>query len=79
VGTGHFRVGTKSGNMAVITMATITAIQNAGGRATWELISKTAAVNGSPGTVAAEFKTYNAAGTLTDYTVDVELRGPKIQ
>jgi hypothetical protein len=79
VGAGHFRVGTKSGNMAVITMAQITAIQNAGGRATWELISKTAAVNGSPGTVAAEFKTYNAAGTLTDYTVDVELRGPKIQ
>jgi hypothetical protein len=79
IAPGHFRVGTKSGNMAAITMAQITAIQNAGGRVSWELISKSATVGGSPGTIAAEFKTYNAAGTLTDYVVDVELRGPKIQ
>lgn len=76
--TGHFRIGTKSGNISAITMAQITAIQNAGGAATWELISKTASI-GSPGILAAEFKTRNSAGVLTDYVVDVELKGPKIQ
>lgn len=78
VGNGHFRIGTRSQNMAAITMATIDAIQNAGGRATWELISKSVTVGGSPGVVAAEFKTYDAAGSPTDYVVDVTLKGPKI-
>jgi hypothetical protein len=78
VAAGHIRVGTKSGLMSSITMAQIVAIQGVGFGWTWVLISKTAAVNGSPGTVAAEFKIFNQAGVLSDAVIDVELRGPKV-
>lgn len=72
VAAGHFKIGSKGGISSLVT-AKIDAIQNAGGAATWELISKTQTVNSE---VAAEFKTRNSAGTLTDYTVDVTLTGP---
>lgn len=78
VAAGHIRVGTKSGLMSSITMAEIIAIQNVTFGHSWVLLSKTAAVNGSPGTVAAEFKIFNQAGTLVDAVIDVELRGPKV-
>lgn len=78
VGAGHFRVASKSGLMSSITMATIRAIQNVGPGWTSELISKSASVGGSPGSIAAEFKIYNNLGVGADAVVDVELRGPKV-
>ena len=74
VAAGHFKVRTRGG-MSAISTATILAIQNVGGVASWELISKSATIGGEG--PAAEFKIRNAAGTLIDAVVDVEIKGPK--
>lgn len=74
IAAGHFRIGSKSGKLASINNAGITALIGTGAGWTWELINKTSTVNGQP---AAEFKVYNASGTLADATVDVYLQGPK--
>lgn len=68
---GHFRIGTRGG-VATIRTARISAIQNVTSGWTWTLISKSVTVNGQPG---AEFKVWNAAGTLSDAVIDVEIRG----
>jgi hypothetical protein len=78
VAAGHIRVASKSGLISTITSATIRALQNVGAGASWELISKSALIGGSPGVLAAEFKIYNGAGALVDATIDVELQGPKV-
>lgn len=72
VATGHFKIGSKNGDISAITIARITALQNVGAGYTWELISKSETVNGY---AAAEFKIYNASNTLADAVVDVELSG----
>lgn len=72
IAAGHFRVGSRDGEIAAITLARITALQNVGAGWTWTLINKTSTVGGYP---AAEFKIYNGSGTLADATVDVELKG----
>lgn len=74
IAAGHFQIGSKSGDLAAISVARILALQNVGGGWTWELINKTSTVNGEP---AAEFKTYNATPALADATIDVSLKGPK--
>lgn len=74
IAAGHFQIGSKSGEIAAISVARIEALQNVGAGWTWELISKAVTVNGEPG---AEFKVYNNAGTLADATIDAILRGPK--
>jgi len=71
---GHFKIGSREGDMAAISQATIAALQSVGPGWTWELISKSQTVNGYP---AAEFKIYDNTGTLADAVVDVELKGPK--
>lgn len=73
IAAGHFEVGSLGG-LAVISQASLTAIQNVGAGYSSELISKTKTVNGQP---AAEFKVYDNTNTLADATVDVLLRGPK--
>ena len=73
IATGHFRIGSK-GNIQLIAVASIRALQNVGAGYSWELISKAQNVNGE---VAAEFKVYDGSGSLSDATVDVELKGPK--
>jgi hypothetical protein len=75
VGTGNFRIGSKSGLIAAITTAQIVALQNTGGAWTWELVNKTSTVNGQP---AAEFKIRNASGVLADALIDVSLIGAKV-
>jgi hypothetical protein len=75
VGTGNFRIGSKSGLIAAISTAQIVALQNTGGAWTWELVNKTSTVNGQP---AAEFKIRNASGVLADALIDVSLIGAKI-
>jgi hypothetical protein len=67
--------------LAVNTMARINALQNVGAAYTWELVSKAATkpggwTNAASGP-AAQFRIRNAAGTLSDATIDVELRGPR--
>ena len=62
----------------MISQARISAIQNVGAGWSWELLSKSAAAFGSPGTLAAEFKLYNGSGTLADALIDAELKGPKV-
>lgn len=74
VATGHFKIGSKTGKLASISNAGITALIGTGAGWTWELISKTQTVNSQP---AAEFKVYNSSGTLADATLDVYLQGPK--
>lgn len=71
---GHFKIGSKSGNLASISSAKIVALQNVGAGWTWELLNKSSTVNSQP---AAEFKIYNNAATLADAVIDVELKGPK--
>lgn len=73
VAAGHIKVGSKSGLIAAITQASITALQSVGAGWTWVLISKSQTVNSQP---AAEFKIYNN-GVLADAVIDVELKGPK--
>jgi hypothetical protein len=75
VAAGHFRIGSKSGQISSITSASIVALQSTGGAWTWELVNKTSTVNGQP---AAEFKIRNASGTLANALVDVMLKGPKV-
>lgn len=72
VGTGHFQIS--SDEVSIISTARISALQNVGPGWTWELISKTATVNGNQ---AAEFKIYDDSDTLADATVDITLKGPK--
>lgn len=72
---GHFRIGSKSGQISSITSASIVALQSTGGAWTWELVNKSSIVGGEP---AAEFKIRNAAGTLADALVDVMIKGPKV-
>lgn len=74
VAAGHFKIGSKGG-LASITTARIVAVQNVGSGWSWSLISKSQTVNGEP---AAEFKLWNGSGTLSNATVDVELRGPSV-
>ena len=67
--------------LAVNTMARINALQSVGGAWTWELVSKNASkpggwTNAASGP-AAQFRIRNAAGTLADATIDIELRGPR--
>ena len=73
VAAGHFKIGSKSGDLVSIGQAALV-LQNVGSGWTWELISKSQTVNGQP---AAEFKVWNA-GVLADATVDVTLVGPKV-
>ena len=77
IATGHFRLAAPS--LSVISQARLSAIQNVGAGWSWELISKSAAAFGSPGTLAAEFKLYNGSGSLADATIDAELKGPASQ
>ena len=72
--TGHFKLATRGDTLA-ITSATIQAFQNAGSGWTWELLDKATFIT-SGGPVAAEFKIYKD-GTLTDATIDAEIKGPK--
>jgi len=72
---GHFKIGSKSGNLASISSAKIVALQNVGAGWTWELLNKSSTVNSQP---AAEFKIYNNTATLADAVIDVELKGPKV-
>lgn len=77
---GDIYVIAKNG-LAVNTMARINALQSVGGAWTWELVSKNATkpggwTNAASGP-AAQFKIRNAAGTLADATIDIELRGPR--
>ncbi len=58
IATGHFKIASRSGNIAAISQATISALQNVGAGYTAEVISKTADISGIP---AAEFKIYNAS------------------
>lgn len=74
VAAGHFKIGSRVGDLASISQARIVALQNVGPGFSWELISKSETVNGH---VAAEFKVYDGSGTLANAVVDVELRGPK--
>lgn len=75
VAAGHFRIGSKSGQISAVTSASIVALQSTGGAWTWELVNKSSTVDGQP---AAEFKVRNAAGTLADALVDVMIKGPKV-
>lgn len=75
LGVGHFRVGSKSGQISAITSASIVALQSTGGAWTWELVNKSSTVGGQP---AAEFKIRDASGTLADALVDVMIKGPKV-
>lgn len=72
--TGHFKLATRGDTLA-ISQATITAFQNAGSGWTWELLDKATVIT-SGGEPAAEFKIYKD-GTLTDATIDAEIKGPK--
>jgi hypothetical protein len=74
IATGHFKLATR-GETAAITSATIRAFQNAGSGWTWDLLSKATTITGDP-EPAAEFKIYQN-GTLTDATVDAEIKGRK--
>ncbi|MFQ5783617.1 MAG: phage tail protein [Alphaproteobacteria bacterium] len=74
IAAGHFEIGSRSGKMSSVSFATIRALQNVGGSWSWELVSKSKAVNGQP---AAEFKVRDASGALADALIDVELKGPK--
>ena len=74
LGTGHFRIGSRAGDLAVISSARIVALQNVGAGWSWELLSKTQTVNGQ---VAAEFKVYNSSNALANAVLDIELKGPK--
>lgn len=71
---GHFKVGSKSAQIASISQATIV-LQNVGPGWSVSLISKSETVNGQP---AAEWKVYDANGDLADAVVDLTLTGPKI-
>lgn len=73
VATGHFKIGSKSGNMASITRAQIEAFQGSSGEWTSILVSKAETVDGEP---AAEFKTY-LNGSLANGVFDIILKGPK--
>lgn len=73
-------------NIGALSMAMIAALQNVGGAWTWELMSKNAAApvgwtgSATPpraGVPIARFRIRNAAGTLADATIDVQLRGPR--
>lgn len=75
IATGHFRLA--SSELTAITQAQITAIQNIGPGYSWELLSKSAAAFGSPGTLAAEFKLYDSSGAPADALIDAQLKGPK--
>jgi hypothetical protein len=75
LGVGHFRIGSKSGQISSITQASIVALQGVGGAWTWELVNKSSTVGGEP---AAEFKVRDASGTLADALVDVMIKGPKV-
>lgn len=75
VAAGHFRIGSKSGQISSISQASIVALQSTGGAWTWELINKSSTVDGEP---AAEFKIRDASGTLADALVDVMIKGPKV-
>ncbi|MCG7984742.1 MAG: phage tail protein [Candidatus Thiodiazotropha lotti] len=71
---GHFKIATKSQQIATITVARIGALQNVGSGYSWELISKSVTVGGEP---AAEFKIYDSDGVLADAVIDAELFGSK--
>ena len=73
VAAGHFKAGSKSGDLVSIGLADLR-LQSVGAGWTWEIVSKTQTVNGQP---AAEFKVYDSTGTLADATIDVTLVGPK--
>ncbi len=74
IATGHFKLATR-GSTSSITSATIRAFQNAGSGWTSDLLSKATTITGDS-EPAIEFKIYKD-GTLTDATVDVEIKGPK--
>lgn len=74
-------------NIGALSMAMIAALQNVGGAWTWELISKSATApagwtgSATPpraGIPIAQLRIRNAAGTLADATVDIQLRGPRV-
>jgi hypothetical protein len=74
VATGHFKIAANDDGLSKITQAKIEAIQNVAFGWSWVLISKNTTITSS-GYKAAEFKIYNAAGTLSDATVDIVLKG----
>jgi len=74
IATGHFKLATR-GSTSAVTSVSILAFQNAGSGWTWDLLSKTTTITGDS-EPAAEFKIYKD-GTLTDATIDVEMKGPK--
>ncbi len=74
IATGHFKLATR-GSTSSITSATIRAFQNAGSGWTADLLSKTTTIT-ADSEPAVEFKIYKD-GTLTDATIDVEIKGPK--
>jgi hypothetical protein len=74
IAAGHFEIATTAGAARIAT-ASITSIQGTGGTALFfNVVSKNVTVNGNPG---AEFKLFDASGTLQDATVDIFLKGPK--
>ena len=74
IAQGHFKLET-DGEISVIINAKIVAFQNAGSGWTWELLSKATTITGGSNP-AAEFKIYKD-GTLTDATIDAEIKGYK--
>ena len=77
LGSGHFRIVARA--LSVITQAQITAIQNVGPGYSWALVDKEARAFGSPGSLAAEFRVYDGAGSPADATIDATLKGPRSQ
>lgn len=73
LGPGWFRVAARS-PIAVITGASIRAIQSGNTSWSWWLITKSTQVGANPAP-AAEFAIYNG-GIATDAVVDIELKGP---
>lgn len=68
--------------ISVISVARINALQAVAGAWTWELVSKNAVkpggwTNGPSSGPIAQLRIRNAAGTLADALIDVELRGPR--
>lgn len=80
IGVGHFRIASRSGNLAAVTGARIEALQGSGAATHWILENKSSTVGGEP---AAEFKTYLPTtwpltdADLADAVIDAYVKGPK--
>ncbi len=74
IAAGHFKIAVRE-PIAAITAINSFAFQNVGPGWTWEIISKSADISGTP---AAEIKMYDATGTLADATIDLTLEGPAL-